>query len=352
MPSAFHTTSFVKHAASTPAGKNTAVPRLGLLGCGMVGDLHRERLLAEGVEITAICDPDSDSLARMAGRLPKRPKLFRSEQDLLMAGLVDAVVVCTPHATHEQQIRAALEANVHVLCEKPFVTNAAVGAELVSEARRRELALFVSFTRRSRGHARFLLGAAGRIGPLQHAIISRAQPWYSSNRRTWRMHLAEGGGFLLDAGASMLDMLLRMVDYAPVTHLDAQLIRARGDYDADVEASLRLEFRGGATRADFILLGDTVERVERIQIYGENGTAGWTLREGKPHDLYVRPSGGPSEEGDPAVYRVPSPDAAFVSALRSGRTFGADTAPDLYDAASAIPVIALVERIYQEATWR
>jgi predicted dehydrogenase len=318
----------------------------------MVGDLHRERLLAEGVEITAICDPDSDALARMAGRLPKRPRLFRSEQDLLVAGLVDAVVVCTPHATHEQQIRAALEANVHVLCEKPFVTEASSGAKLVAEARRRGLALFVSYTRRSRGHARFLLGAAGRIGPLRHVIISRAQPWYTLNRRTWRMHLGEGGGFLLDAGASMLDMLLRMVDYAPVTHLDAQLIRARGDNDADVDASLRLEFHGGAIRTEVILLGDTTEHVERIQLYGEDGTAGWMLREGQPHDLYVRPGGGPSEEGDPAVYRVPSPDAAFVAALRSGRGFGPDTAPDLYDAASAIPVIGLVERIYQEAVWR
>ena len=318
----------------------------------MVGDLHRERLLAEGVEITAICDPDSDSLARMAGRLPKRPKLFRSEQDLLMAGIVDAVVVCTPHATHEQQIRAALEADVHVLCEKPFVTDAAVGAELVAEARRRELALFVSYTRRSRGHARFLLAAAERIGPLRHVILSRAQPWYTRNRRTWRMHLDEGGGFLLDAGVSMLDMLLRMVDYAPVTHLEAQLVRAPGEYDADIEASLRMEFQGGAIRTGLMLLGDTTEHVERIQLYGENGTAGWTLREGQSHDLYVRPAGGPSENGDPALYRVPSPDAAFVSALRSGRGFGPDTAPDLYDAASAIPVIGLVERVYQEAIWR
>ncbi|MBC8101981.1 MAG: Gfo/Idh/MocA family oxidoreductase [Cytophagales bacterium] len=349
-PLPFYPVSKVKRAVSVPSA--SPHPRLGLLGCGVVGDLHRERLLAEGVEITAICDPDSDALARMAGRLPRRPRLFRSELDLLAAGLVDAVVVCTPHATHERQIRAALGAGVHILSEKPFVTDTATGAELVAEARRRGLALFVSYTRRSRGHARFLLGAAGRIGPLQQVIISRAQPWYALNRRTWRMHLGEGGGFLVDAGASMLDLLLRMVDYAPVTHLNAELVRARGEYDADTEASLRLEFRGGAIRTNLILLGDTTEQVERIQLYGERGTAGWMSREDQPHDLYVRPDGGPSEAGNPALYRVPSPDAAFVAALRSGRGFGPDTAPDLYDAASALPVVGLVERIYQEAVWR
>lgn len=339
-----------------PAGaapSSEARPRIGLLGCGHVGDLHRERLLQESVNIVAVCDPDSDSLARMAGRLPKRPRLFRSEQDLLAESIVDAVVVCTPHATHEQQIRAALEAGVHVLCEKPFVTDATAGAELVAAARRRKLALFVSYSRRSRGHARFLLAAAGRIGPLRHVIISRAQPWLELNRRTWRMHLAEGGGFTLDAGASMIDLLLRMAEGQTLTHLDAELTRVPGSgQDADVEASLRLEFDGGALRANVILLGNALERVERIQLYGENGTAGWTLREDHPHDLYVRPAGGPSEIGDPALYRIPSPDAAFVAALRSGRSFGDDSAPDLYDAASALPTVALVERIYREAIWR
>jgi predicted dehydrogenase len=342
-------------SATTTTGNvaAAAAPRIGLLGCGHVGDLHRERLLAEGVEIAAVCDPDSEALARMAGRLPRRPRLFRSEQDLLAEGIVDAVVVCTPHATHEQQIRAALESGTHVLCEKPFVLDTGMGAALVAEARKRGLALFVSYTRRSRGHARFLLSAAGQIGPLRRVVVSRAQPWYALNRRTWRMHLAEGGGFVTDAGASMLDLLLRMVDNAPLTYLDAQLTRVPGgDYDADVDASVRLEFAGGATRADLILLGDTEERVERIQLYGEGGTAGWTLREDHPHDLYLRPAGGPSEPGDPALFRIPSPDAAFVAALRSGRSFGPDTAPDLYDAASALPVIAVVERIYREAIWR
>ena len=328
-------------------------PRIGLLGCGHVGDVHRQRLLAESVDITAICDPDSDSLASMAARLPRRPKLFRSEMDLLNSeGLVDAVVVCTPHGTHERQIRAALEAGVHVLCEKPFVTESAKATALVAEARRKGLALFVSYTRRSRGHARFLIAAAERIGPLKRVVITRAQPWLEMNQRTWRMHLSEGGGFLMDAGASMLDLLLRLTQGATLWHLDAELTRAHGEYDADVEASLRLEFTGGDLRANLVLLGDTTERVERIQIFGENGSAGWALREDMPHDLYVRPLGGPSETGDPALYRIPEPDAAFVAALRSGRSFGADTAPDLYDAASALPVVALVERIYQEAVWR
>jgi hypothetical protein len=119
----------------------------------------------------------------------------------------------------------------------------------------------------------------------------------------------------------------------------------------DVRGSLRIGFLGGA-RADITLVGDATEQVERISLFGENGSAGWLMREDAPTELYVRPAGGPTENGDPALYRTLSPDAAFVAALRSGRSFGPDTATDLYDAASAVPVIALVERLLQTAEWR
>ena len=337
-------------------------PRIALVGCGLVGDLHRERLAQEAVDIVAICDPDADALSRMARRLPKRPRLFRSEQDLLTAGVADAVILCTPHARHAAQTRSALESGVHVLCEKPFVTHLEEAAQLVVLARERNLALFVAYTRRSRGHANLLLQAAPKIGPLTHIVITRAQPWLQSHRRTWRMHEAEGGGFLLDAGASMVDLLLRLTE-STVEEIDARLSRPLGSaLDVDVRASLRLGFVNGV-HAEVTLLGDATEHVERIQIFGEKGTAGWIMRQDAPHDLYVRladpdgpPGTGTSQAYDPHDYRIILPDAAFVAALRAGGDFSradnpSDLGHSLYDASTAVPVVALVERIYREAVW-
>jgi len=285
----------------------------------------------------------------MAGSITPRPRLFRSEQDLLAAGLAEAAVICTPHARHAEQVTAALSAGVHVLCEKPFVTEPDRARHLVGMAREKGLALFVAYTRRSRGHARFLLYAAGRIGPLTHIQITRTQPWRARHGRTWRMHRTEGGGFLIDNGASMLDLLLRFVA-SPVSTVDAELIRVPGG-DVDVRSSVRLSFLNGV-RAEMTLLGDATEETESIRLFGERGTAGWSLRESAPFDLYVRPAGGPSETGNPATFRTLLPDAAFVAALRSGRSFGPDTAEDLYDAATALPVVELVDRIYATAVWR
>jgi hypothetical protein len=119
----------------------------------------------------------------------------------------------------------------------------------------------------------------------------------------------------------------------------------------DVRGSVRLTFLNG-TRADLTFLGDAAEEIESVRLFGERGTAGWYLREDAPFDLYLRPAGGPSEAGDPALFRTLLPDAAFVAALRSGRSFGPDTAQDLYDAATALPVVELVDRILATATWR
>jgi len=342
-------------------------PRIGLVGCGTVGDIHRARLLDEpGVEIVSICDPDASALSRLANRLPRRPRLFRSELDLLDAGGVDAVVLCTPHARHAAQIRSALQAGVHVLCEKPFVTDADEAVELVELARAQGLLLFVSWTRRSRGHARFLLQAAReRIGPLNQIVITRAQPWRERHGRTWRMHASEGGGFLLDAGASLLDLTLHLAGDAPIADARAELTRPRGSgadglaFDVDVRAFVRIHFGASVAQsfpptATLHLLGDAAEQMERIDLFGENGTASWSLREDAEATLYVRPLGGPTELADAAPFRAPLPDAAFVAALRAGSPDSpdADDALDVYDAASALAVVELVQRLYETAEWR
>ncbi len=325
-----------------------AEPRFALAGCGTVGAVHAQRLVAEGGQIVAICDPDAEALSRMARALPQRPQLFRSEQDLLAASCADAIVLCTPHARHADQIAAALDAGVHVLCEKPFVTHHETGVLLVQKARAKNLALFVSYTRRARGHARFLQAAVGKIGPVSFVSILRTQPWLQTHGRTWRMHESEGGGFLRDAGASMLDLTLRLIPEA-LGEAHAELYRA-GTAEVDVCASVRLHFRGGS-RAELTLLGNAPETQERITIVGENGTAGWCQREGAPTELYVKQLGHSPETAEPSAYRIPTPDIAFLTALRSGRRFDADTAADLYDAATALPTIALVERLYQDAQW-
>src|SRR5262249_40345491 len=67
-------------------------------------------------------------------------------RDALADPGVDAVVICTPVATHFEIARAALESGRHVLVEKPLTDSVATATALCELAQRRGLALVVDHT--------------------------------------------------------------------------------------------------------------------------------------------------------------------------------------------------------------
>ena len=88
--------------------------------------------------------------------------------DLLERSDIDAVCIATPDFAHHAPVKAALEANKHVLCEKPFTTLLREADELLSIAEaRKHLKLQVAFNHRwlssyYQGFASIRAGAIGR----------------------------------------------------------------------------------------------------------------------------------------------------------------------------------------------
>lgn len=96
--------------------------RVGVVGMG-VGQLHLLSWIdVVGADAVALVEPDPALRARAAADwgLPG----YASLEDLLDAG-VDIVDLCTPPAGHYDQILRCLEAEVHVICEKPLVDSLA-----------------------------------------------------------------------------------------------------------------------------------------------------------------------------------------------------------------------------------
>jgi myo-inositol 2-dehydrogenase/D-chiro-inositol 1-dehydrogenase len=97
--------------------------RLGVLGLGVVAQAvhlpilrnHRDRF-----EVTAVCDLSAELAGRVADRFGlEAAARFRSAEELLDSGLVEAVLVCTS-GSHGQVAGAALDRELPVLCEKPL----------------------------------------------------------------------------------------------------------------------------------------------------------------------------------------------------------------------------------------
>src|SRR5271157_2154587 len=90
-----------------------------LIGCGKVADAHAQAYtaLAES-RFAGVYDvqfPRAEAFAARYG-VPA----YRSLEEMLHDSKVQAVSICTPHATHAEMVVACAEAGVHALIEKPM----------------------------------------------------------------------------------------------------------------------------------------------------------------------------------------------------------------------------------------
>lgn len=96
--------------------------RVGVVGCGLVAQaVHLPYLAHLGArfELAGIAEPSEtvrDALARRYGV----PVACSDYRELLDTAALDALVVCSPNATHAEIVLAALDAGLHVLVEKPL----------------------------------------------------------------------------------------------------------------------------------------------------------------------------------------------------------------------------------------
>jgi predicted dehydrogenase len=127
--------------------------KMGLIGCGGYGLADvRAALKAGGVEIGALCDVDSEHLAKSAEEVEKlqgrRPRTFKLYQEMLAAGGLESVIIATPPHWHALQFIAALQNNLDVYCEKPLAYDIREGRAMVEAANKRGRIVQIGFQRR------------------------------------------------------------------------------------------------------------------------------------------------------------------------------------------------------------
>jgi myo-inositol 2-dehydrogenase/D-chiro-inositol 1-dehydrogenase len=90
--------------------------RVAVIGAGSMGGMHAELLGAmDDVDEVLVVDPDGPRADAVAARSGGRVASF---DDAIAAA--EAIVVATPPELHRAAVEAALDAGLHVLCEKPL----------------------------------------------------------------------------------------------------------------------------------------------------------------------------------------------------------------------------------------
>ena len=211
--------------------------------------------------------------ARIVGVVDARPERRAVAAELALRNFerldqlrdIDFVDICTPPASHAEQILEAARNGWHVLCEKPLVINSAQLRD-ISETNVAVVPVH-NWKYAPIIHRATQLLRDGAIGTLRRVEISvlRTQP-ASSTGPSWRGNAElAGGGIVMDHGWHATYLALHWFD-EPARRVSAQLIRSG---DIETEGTVTIQFPSGS--AQIALSWNAATRENRISLTGEAG---------------------------------------------------------------------------------
>ncbi|MBQ0855533.1 Gfo/Idh/MocA family oxidoreductase [Streptomyces sp. BH-SS-21] len=292
--------------------------RVAVVGTGFMGAVHARSAVAAGGELVGVVGSTPGKGQQAAARWGASHG-FDSVQDALRFG-VDVVHVCTPNATHAEFCRAALNAGVPVVCEKPLATDVTTAQELTALAAERGLATAVPFVYRYYASVREARARITRPGHRPPWLIhgSYLQDWLADAQATnWRVDPAAGGATRAfgDIGVHWCD-LAEFVTGQRITRVNATFARAVGARPTAGGAPQTVETEDGAVvmlETDTGAVGSVVVSQasagykNSLTFSFDGPDASYGFRQETPESLWI---GG--REGHQVLVRDPSRPSAPV----------------------------------------
>ena len=341
---------------------STSAPlTVAIVGTGAIAGLHAQAIVAyPGAEIVAAVDISIESATAFAAKWGV-PATYASIDELLAAGPVDVVHVCTPAAFHAEQAIRALDAGAHVIVEKPPALSLQELDAMTDAATRNDRELAVVFQQRSgtaSAHVHGLLAG----GALGRPLVATCQTlWYRDPAyfdAPWHGNWSNGGGPTVSLGIHQIDLLAWLLgDWASV---QGQLWRLDRDVETEDVSTAVVTFANGAV-ASVITSVLSPRETSSIRIDTEKATitvdhlyghghdnwsitparhvdaeeaAGWALpqlEEPSGHDVLLRDIYDSLRAGVPLPVTAGTPAVAFeiataiYSSAATGRVVTRDT---------------------------
>lgn len=248
--------------------------RMGVVGLGIMGGDYVRQLMEGKIaraELMAICDVSPERRAEFEPKV----KTFARTDEMFHSGLIDAVIIATPHYAHTTVGIAALRQGLHVLVEKPISVHKADCLRLLAAHKHKKQVFSTMFCMRTLPCYVILknLVRDGELGEIRR-VNWIATDWFRTDdyyagggwRATWK---GEGGGVLTNQCPHQLD-LLQWITGMPVR------LRANcyfGKYHAievEDDVTVYMEYANGATGV-FITTTGEAPGTNRLEITGDRG---------------------------------------------------------------------------------
>lgn len=315
--------------------------RMGMVGGGpgaFIGPVHRIAAELDGrMELVAGAFSQSAERSRQAGeRFGIDPaRVYADYRQMIEAERqrpdgIDFLIIATPNHLHLPVAKAALEAGIPVMSDKPATATYEQALEL--EQAVKESGVPYGLTHTYAGYAMVrearAMCAAGKLGNIRKVAVEYFQGWLSGpleasghKQAEWRTDPARSGpgGAIGDIGTHAFH-LLEYVSGLSVTAINATLrtVVAGRLLDDDCNAFVRMSNGATGTLACSQVAAGELNEV-RLRIFGERGSLEW--RQQDPNRLIVKGQDRPEEIHHAAAGYL-SADARAVARTPAGHPEG------------------------------
>lgn len=305
--------------------------------------LIRPARLVPEVQVTAIAARDPKR-AGMFARRHHIPRVHPSYRDLLADPDIDAVYNPLPNSLHAEWTIAALMAGKHVLCEKPFASNAKEAEDMAQSATETGLVLSEAFAYRYHpltARVKQIL-ASGELGRIRH--IEAKFCFLLPSPKNIRFQYELAGGALMDCGCYPVSLIRYLAEAEPqVDQAQARLFAPQVDHNMSAD----LSFADGRTA--YLECGMLSPKLFRstLKVEGEAGTV-QVISPFQPHLfnlLTVHRQNGTYRERVPGENSYILQLRAFVKAIRGEIELNTDPA-------DATGNMCVIDAIYEKAGLR
>ena len=219
-----------------------SILRIGVIGTGRIANrFPPEARAVSGVNVQGVYNPRKESAERFAERWSVG--VYGELEELFAA--VDAVYIASPHDTHYEYAKAALERGKHVLCEKPMALNRAKAQELAELAKERKLVLMEAIkTAYCPGFVQLMgIARSGAIGTICNVEACFTKLADSNSRELTDLQY---GGSFTELGSYVLLPIIKLLG-AGWSELRFDSIR--GDNGLDIFTKAQFIFPGAMATA-------------------------------------------------------------------------------------------------------
>ncbi len=281
-------------------GPNDSI-RVGIIGTGGRGmSLIRNTQAVEGMEIVACCDILPFRLEAAMKLAAKGAKQYEDYRKLLAQADLDAVIISTPLYLHFEMIKAAIEADKHIYCEKTMTFTIEEAKKLKPLLEKSDNVFQVGYQHRYNEvyqKAREII-QGDEFGPLSHieCYWNRNGDW----RRpvpdpkfekiiNWRMYRDYSGGLMGELSSHQINIVNWMMGTAPhkVTGFGGIDYWKDGRETFDNIHAI-FEYPEGL-KLSCTCLTTNAQMGFQMKFYGKNATVQITRETGYEAKLYVEP---------------------------------------------------------------